>query len=105
MTATATDSASQTASDSVSVTVNNSAATTVSVGSVTYSMNGAHLFITVALVDNLSNPVSGASVDMFLVNTDTGQLWIGSDGTTGDDGTETWRLRNAPSGCYTTSVI
>ena len=74
-------------------------------GSVTYSMNGPHLLITVALVDNLSNPVSGASVDMFLVNTDTGQLWIGSDGTTGDDGTETWRLRNAPSGCYTTSVI
>ena len=104
VTATATDSASQTASDSVSVTVNNSAATTVSVGSVTYSMNGPHLLITVALVDNLSNPVSGASVDMFLMNTDTGQLWIGSDGTTGDDGTETWRLRNAPSGCYTTSV-
>ncbi len=105
VTATATDSASQTASDSVSVTVNNSAATTVSVGSVTYSMNGPHLLITVALIDNLSNPVSGASVDMFLVNTDTGQLWIGSDGTTGDDGTETWRLRNAPSGCYTTSVL
>ena len=68
-------------------------------------MKGPHLLITVALVDNLSNPVSGASVDMFLVNTDTGQLWIGSDGTTGDDGTETWRLRNAPPGCYTTSVI
>ncbi len=38
------------------------------------------------------------------MNTNTGQLWTGTGGTTGDNGTVTWRLRKAPSGCYTTIV-
>ncbi|MFQ5859638.1 MAG: Ig-like domain-containing protein, partial [Anaerolineae bacterium] len=105
LTATATDAAGNaTTSVPVTVTVSNSTPTSVSVSSVTYSTKGPHLYTTVALVDNLGNPVSGASVSIFLQKT-TGdfQFWT-AQGTTSDDGTVMWRLRRAPSGCYTTTV-
>lgn len=106
ITASVTDLDGAISSDSVSITVGSppAEATTVSVDSVTYSTEGPHLFIAVALVDNLGDPVSGASVDILLMNRDTGQLWTGTDGTTGDNGTVTWRLKQAPPGCYTTIV-
>lgn len=91
--------------DTATVTVTiGETSTSVSVSSVTYDTKGPHLLATVTLVDNLGNPVSGASVDISLINTTTGQFWGGTDGTTANDGTETWRLRKAPSGCYTTIV-
>ena len=112
LTATATDAAgNSTTSSLVTVTVDNATATAVIVDSVTYATAGGkngdlHLSITVALVDNQGNPVSGASVSIFLEATDDG-TWIGAwsgTRTTGDDGTVRFRLRKAPSGCYETTV-
>jgi subtilisin len=83
-------------------------APTVNVDSITYATEGGryndkHLNITVALVDDLGNPVAGASVLIRLDNTTTDQSWTGT-GTTGTDGTATVGLKSAPSGCYTTTV-
>ncbi len=83
-------------------------ATTVSVKSITYSTQGGKnsdkdLDITIFLVNNLGNPVAGASVSITLTDTTLGASWSGS-GTTGTDGTVTFKLVNAPSGSYTTTV-
>ena len=82
-------------------------ATTVTVSSITYATQGGrnndkHLNITVALVDDLGNAVAGASVsiDLFLDDSPYGS----GTGTTGTEGTVTFTLNNAPSGCYTTTV-
>ena len=116
LTATATDAGGNSATSSlVTVTVDNSTATaaTVFVDSVTYATAGgrngdSNLYITVALVDNLGSPVSGAPVSIFLEATDeTDGSWIGAwSGTrkTGENGTVTFRLRKAPYGCYETTV-
>ena len=85
-----------------------SSSDTVSVSSITYATEGGkngdkHLLITVALVDDLTNPVSGASVSIKLENDTSGGPWFGT-GTTGADGTLTFTLNNAPSGTYTTTV-
>ncbi|MDO8612662.1 MAG: S8 family serine peptidase [Dehalococcoidia bacterium] len=81
--------------------------TTASVSSITYATSGGknndrHLKITIALVDNLGNPVAGASVSILLAH-DSGSSWTGT-GTTGTDGKVTFTLNNAPAGCYTTTV-
>ena len=110
ITASATDTGGKTGSASIGITVGSppAEATTVSVDSITYATEGGknqdkHLLITVALVDDLGNPVSGASVSIKLDNTDTGGSWTGT-GTTDTDGMVTFSLKNAPSGCYTTTV-
>ena len=82
--------------------------TTVSVLSVTYSGEGGknkdkHLLITIALVDDLGDLVSGASVSIDLLLTDGSFVGSGT-GTTATDGSITFSLKNAPSGCYTTTV-
>ena len=61
-----------------------------------------HLLITVALEDDLGNPVGGASVSI-LADYDSGPSAIGT-ATTGSDGTVTFSWKNAPSGCLTTTV-
>jgi len=83
-------------------------ATTVSVDSITYATKGGrdgdlHLLITIALLDDLGEPVSDASVsiDLFLNASFHGS----GTGTTGTDGTVTFRANNAPPGCYTTEVM
>jgi len=82
-------------------------ATTVSVASITYATTGGpssdkHLLITVALLDNLGNPVSDASVSIDLL---LNNVFYGSaTGTTGTDGTVTFKAVNAPLGTYTTTV-
>ncbi|MCH8310797.1 MAG: carboxypeptidase-like regulatory domain-containing protein [Chloroflexi bacterium] len=82
-------------------------ASTVSVDSITYATEGGknsdkHLLITVALVDDLGNTVGGASVSIDLYR---GEPLIASGtGTTGTDGTVTFSLKNARSGCYRTDV-
>ena len=82
-------------------------ATSVIVDSVTYATEGGknqdkHLLITVALVDDLGSVVSGASVSIDLYRDGTR---IGSGaGTTGVDGTATFRLKNARAGCYKTEA-
>ncbi len=110
ITASVTDSGGKSASDSISITVGTppTEPTTVSVDSITYDTTGGkggtkHLLIKVALVDDLGNPVAGASVSTKLDNTTTGQSWTGSS-TTGTDGTATFKVANAPSGTYTTIV-
>lgn len=85
-----------------------SQATTVSVKSITYYTEGGkdnkqHLRIVVELIDNLGNPVAGASVSIRLDNTTTVQSWTGA-GTTGTDGKVLFKLNAAPSGTYTTTV-
>ena len=82
-------------------------ASAVSVDSITYGTEGGknkdkHLLITVALVDDLGNPVSGASVSIDLYR--DGGLVGSATGTTGTDGTAAFSLKNARSGCYTTTV-
>lgn len=89
----------------------------VSVESIIYTTAGGpdgkkHLNITVAIVDNLGNPVSGA-VEITLIH-DTNEdkdFDCGSDdscwsdaGSTYPDNTVTFALKNAPSGCYITEV-
>ncbi len=104
-----TDNVGGTGTDDVVVTVAEPSAepTTVSVASITYATEGGrngdkHLSITVALEDNLGNPVAGASVsiDVYL----DGSLYGSGTGITGTDGTVTFKANNAPSGCYTTTV-
>ncbi|MDA2923033.1 carboxypeptidase-like regulatory domain-containing protein [Patescibacteria group bacterium AH-259-L07] len=84
-----------------------SQATSVIVDSITYATEGGknqdkHLLITLTLVDDLGNSVAGASVSITLAH-DSGTSWSGT-GTTGTDGTLTFTLKNAPAGCYNTTV-
>ena len=51
---------------------------------------------------DLGNQVSGASVSIDLFR--DGSLVGSGTGTTGTDGTVTFTLKNAASGCYTTTV-
>ena len=119
ITASATDSDGATGSAPISITVGTppAEATTVSVfcpaddtiscaiGDGGYATNGGkdgkkHLLITMALDDDLFNPVEGASVSV----TVTGPKGGSGTGTTLADGTVTFSLKNAPSGCYSTTV-
>ncbi len=108
ITATVDDSGGKTGSDSISITVGTPEnATTVSVDSITYATEGGkdndkHLLITVALVDDLGNSVASASVPIKLFR--DGSLVGSGTGTTGTNGTVTFTLKNAWSGCYTTTV-
>ena len=82
-------------------------ATDVSVDSIAYATNGGkfsdkHLSITIALLDNLSDPVAGASVSITLYL--DGSLDSSGTATTGTDGAVTFSRKNAPSGTYTTTV-
>lgn len=109
ITASAADSGGKSGSDSVGITAGNPPAgpTAVSVDAIGYATEGGknqtkHLLITVALLDDLSSPVGGASVSIAL-NRAAGGSWVGT-GTTGTGGTVTFTLKNALSGCYTTEV-
>ena len=82
-------------------------ATAVSVASIIYDTEGGrngdkHLLITVALLDDFDDPVADASVsiDLYLA----GVFYASGAGTTGTDGTVTFRAKNAPSGCYDVEV-
>jgi len=106
---TVTDTRSVSGSGSASFTVGPAPVepTTASVSSITYTTGGGknsdkHLSVAVTIVDDLGNPVANASVSITLSH-DSGTSWNGT-GTTGTDGTVTFGLKNAPSGCYTTTV-
>ena len=82
-------------------------ATEVRIESITYTTRGGpnhdkHLDITVLLLDNLGNPVAGASVSATLYRDDESS-W-NFQGTTDFNGTVTFRLNNHGSGCYNTEV-
>ena len=77
------------------------------VDSITYVTVGGknadkHLDIIVALVDNLGDPVSDASVSIELFQ--DGPLVASWTAATGTGGTVIFRLKNAPSGTYETNV-
>ncbi len=106
--AVATDTIGQTNNDSINVTVNNAVAESASVDSIGYATEGGknqdkHLLVTIALIDNLGNPVSGASVSIELYR-DGAHIATGTDAITGSSGTVTYSLKNADSGTYTTVV-
>jgi subtilisin len=108
ITASVVDAGGQTGSDSISITVGSPGEpTTASVSGFTYATTGGrdgkkHLSVTVALVDDLGDPVAGAAVSIVLQH-DGGSAWTFT-GTSGSDGTVAFSLTNAPSGCYTTVV-
>jgi hypothetical protein len=108
ITASVTDSGGQTGSDSISITVGTPPSEPgVRVDSITHTTAGGrdglkHLSVTVALVDDLDDPVASASLSSLLEH-DSGSSWTFS-GTTGPEGTVTFSVSNAPSGCYTTTV-
>lgn len=106
ITASVIDSGGKPGSDSISITVGAppEEPTTVSVVSITYSTigRGKHLLITVALEDDFGYPVADASVSIETYRDKS--FYATGTGTTGTDGTLTYKLRNAPSGTYTTTV-
>ena len=82
-------------------------ATTFSIISITYTTSGGknsdkHLNVTVALVDDLDNPVGGASVSIDLKR--GGSTIASGTASTGGGGTVTFTLNNAASGCYTEAL-
>lgn len=88
----------------------------VSVSSITSSGQGGksgnqHIVIVASLLDDLNNAVSGASVSINVlrsVNNGPYSDYGSASGTTGTDGKVTFKVVNAPSGCYkavVTSVI
>ena len=92
----------------ITATMAPSEPTTVSVDGIFYSPEGGrdgnkHLSITVALKDDLDQPVASASVSIN-VNLSS-DLYDSYTGTTGTDGTVNFKIPNAPSGYYTTTVI
>lgn len=81
--------------------------TAVIVDSISYSTSGGkdndkHLNIRVALLNDLGNPVGGASVTIDLYR--DAVLIASGSGTTGSDGIVSFSLKNAAAGCYTTTV-
>ena len=103
----ATDTIGQTKNDSINVTVNNSSSTSVSVSSIVYTPYGGkdgnkHLDITVTILDNSSNPVSGASVSVDISL--EGGSFSSETGITETNGSVTFSLKNSPSGHYETDV-
>jgi len=89
------------------VTVAPEEPTTASVSSISYSTHGGkdnskHLDITITIINDFANPVSGASVliDLFRDGSLVGQ----GTGITETDGTVTFTLNNASPGLYTTTV-
>ncbi len=109
ITASVTDSGAKTASLSVGITVGTppEEPTAVFIDYVSYALEGGrnndkHLLITIALVDDLAGPVSGASVSIDVFR-DNAPAASGS-GTTGTNGTVTFSLKNAKSGTYTSDV-
>ena len=104
---TVTDGGTATAVDFALATA--TTASKVIVDSITYATEGGknqdkHLLVTFTVKDDLGNLVSGASVTNTLTNTTTSDSWGPATGTTGTDGTVTFSLKNAPSGCYMTTV-
>jgi len=109
ITAQVTDSNGKTGSSSVTINVGTPPVTpaTASVSSIRYLTEGgkngtAHLRVSATVVDHSANPVGGASVsiDLFL----NGTRYLSATGTTGTDGTVSFKANNAPSGTYTTIV-
>jgi len=108
--ASVTDSGGKTGSASISITVGTPPvivdAETASVDSISYATEGGkgedkNLLVTISVLDNLGAAVSGARVSLSLSH--TSDEWTGA-ASTGENGEVTFKLRNAPSGSYSTTV-
>jgi len=109
ITAEVTDSDGNSGSDSITITVGEtSTPTKSSLEPISYQLAGGkngdkHLLITISLIDDLNSDVSDASVSISISRTGSVIGWTGTS-TTGTDGTVTFQLSNARSGCYSTNV-
>lgn len=112
VTASATDSGAKSGSDSVTVTVTAAEptpdpASEVTVTSITYRGKGGrnrdkHIDVYVTVTDDLGSPVGGASVAIDLYN----GSYIGRlTGTTDSSGNVMVGYKNAPGGCYSSTVV
>ncbi|MBI4571065.1 MAG: S8 family serine peptidase, partial [Chloroflexi bacterium] len=100
------DAPTATPTDTPTPTPTASAATLI-VDSITYAMEGGgnsdrHLLITVSVKDGDGSPASSVSVSIKLYR--DGVLDATGSGTTGTNGTVTFKRVNAPAGCYTTEL-
>ncbi len=108
--ATVTDSGeggvgAKSASDSVSITVGTPPAAVVS--EIAYGGSGGkngdkHLEVTLTIGDGSGGTLAGASVSIVLTRAEGGE-WPGG-GLTGEGGSILFSLKNAPAGCYSTTV-
>jgi subtilisin len=94
-------------SDSTSFNVQAESGGTVVVESITYSGSGGrnndrHLLVTVTIVDGSGAPIANASVAVDI--TRDGSPSGSGTGSTGSNGQVGFQLKNAPSGCYSTTV-
>lgn len=108
ITASVTDFDGATGSSSISIVVGSSTSSdTASIDSINYTPYGGknsdkHLDVVVHLTDGTNN-VSDASVTITLTNVDTEESWSGTT-ITDSEGNANFSLKNAPSGCYETTV-
>ena len=84
------------------------AGTGVGVTTIDHTLSGGgsgekDLRIKVNVADDTLEPVAGASVSIVLNNVTTEESWTAT-ASTGSEGSVTFRLRNAPAGCYSTDV-
>jgi uncharacterized repeat protein (TIGR02543 family) len=84
---------------------------TVKVKAITYTttggrLNDQHLLITISIVDDTGAAVTGAavSIEISIKVGENSEPVASPTGTSGTDGTVTFRYNNAPSGTYTTRV-
>ena len=94
-------------STNLDVTAASEEPTISSVSSITYSTHGGkdnskHLSITITIINDFADPVSGASVSIDLFR-DGNSVGTGT-ATTATDGTVTFSLKNASAGNYTTTI-
>lgn len=90
-----------------SATLNVAALNTVRVASISYSTYGGangkrHLLIAVKIVDGTGAPVGGATVSVIV--TRNGSFYGATNGTSNANGEAWFEAKNAPSGCYVTTV-
>lgn len=107
VTVTDTRALSDTASTSFTMSDPVQQGTTASVSSISYTTAGGpngdkHITMTVTVVDDQSNPVEGANISLDM-NRDS-SLYEQVNGTTLADGTVIFEFRNAPAGCYDSTV-
>ena len=97
-----TDANDVTGTDSTSFFVNGA----LRVTSISYrtsgGANGKHLSITVAIGDESGAPVAGASVSISVAR--NGVLYASKTGSSASNGNAVFEFKNAPSGCYVTTV-
>ncbi|MDO8648636.1 MAG: S8 family peptidase [Candidatus Peregrinibacteria bacterium] len=102
VTVTDTRNVSDDATASFTIVAPPTIATGVGVTSVTYALSGRDLLITHTAKNNLGANVPNATI-VTRLRLGTTRTWNAS-GTTGSNGTVVFRLRRAPSGCYTTEI-